>query len=127
MSGIQDVLDILRGKYGGRRDFWYSHATFVGSFITENSIKPSMPFGGPAMQQQSAMGGTEARLLWPWGFAGGIRIPHLHYNGEFYAVNEAQWGKFTKSVITSVTEKLQKTQRLGFDQLMDVADSVHTL
>lgn len=131
MSGIQDVFEILRGKYGGRRDFWYAAIDLVGNFIKENSLKHEssrLPLRASVANASSPeLRSAEISQLWPGHLAGGIRVPHLHYSGELYLLNDAQWGKFTKTVLTNVTEKLQKAQKVGFDQLMDVADSAHTM
>jgi hypothetical protein len=130
---IQNWLDLLLWRRGGRRDFWYANVDTVGNFIKENSLKPiearQMPIGGPAFASGSEleMRSTEAARLWPGGLAGGIRFPHLHYAGQFYVLNERQWADFTKKVMSSVSEKLNKSQKVSFDQLMDVADAAQAM
>lgn len=130
---FQNWIELLRWRHGGRRDFWYANVDIVGSFIKENSLKPidarQMPIAGPAFASgsESELRSTEAARLWPGGLAGGIRFPHLHHAGQFYVLDERHWAEFSKKVMSSVSEKLSKAQKVSFDQLMDVADAAQAM
>lgn len=50
-------------------------------------------------------------------------MPHLHYAGEMYVLTESQWAEFSKNVMAGFTDKLRKTERVTFNQLMGVSEA----
>ena len=55
---------------------------------------------------------------------GGMITPHLHYGGEMYMLSDARWAAFSKDAMRAVADKLGKVQRVTFDQVMDLSDTV---
>lgn len=53
---------------------------------------------------------------------GGIRAPHLHYNGEIYLLNKEQWNKFSGEIIKDFSKKLAETKSVNFSQLMELSE-----
>jgi hypothetical protein len=53
---------------------------------------------------------------------GGIRVPHLHYNGEIYLLNKEQWNEFTSEIIKDFKRKLDEAQNVSFSQFMELSD-----
>ncbi|NMW22532.1 MAG: hypothetical protein HKK67_13105 [Chlorobiaceae bacterium] len=61
-------------------------------------------------------------LLWP-GFPGGIRSPHIHYNGEIYFLNNEQWKEYTTPVLKNLSDKLASAQSITFNDLASVSNA----
>lgn len=57
-------------------------------------------------------------------FPGGMRVPHLHFKGSVYVLNEQQWHAFSGGVIKDLNEKLAKASVLSFDQVRDIAEGI---
>jgi hypothetical protein len=53
---------------------------------------------------------------------GGIKAPHVHYNGETYMLNDEQWIAFSQKIIKGFQEKLAHAKGINFDQLMQLSD-----
>lgn len=53
---------------------------------------------------------------------GGIRVPHLHHNGEIYLLNKEQWNEFTGEIIKDFKRKLDEAQNMSFSQFMELSD-----
>jgi hypothetical protein len=124
--------DILLLRNGGRREFWLSHLEQVASFIKEKQLKPidanRLPVGTQVVSREAAMRTVDAQsvLLWEPRF-GGWPLPHLHYGGEIYALNEKQWADFSKQMMQVFATKLQNTNKVTFNQLMGVSEAVAEL
>jgi hypothetical protein len=108
-------------------DFWIRREGLIGKFIKENKLQP---MDTSAYEFEAVAGAAEAKsekaalpLRRP-PFPGGMRIPHLHFNSQVFALNEAQWRGFSGAVIKDLNEKLGKASALSFDQLRDVAGEV---
>ena len=63
---------------------------------------------------------------WWWKY-GGMKSPHLHFNGDVFALNETQWQAFSSAVLKDFSRKLAGAKTIGFDQLIDVSDAVNRL
>ncbi len=61
---------------------------------------------------------------WWWKY-GGIRIPHIHYGEDVYALDEKQWQVFTSTVMRDVTKKLTGAKNISFDQFVNVANAAN--
>ena len=130
---MQDhVIDRLHLVNGGRFDIWVAKVDMVGSFIREFKLKPvewrHLAAGGRAdalPEKAVAKAAVAAKQWWPWPWPspGGLRIPHLHYSGEVYSLNEDQWTEFTRRVVVDIAEKLSRTEQIGYDQLMEVSQA----
>ena len=57
---------------------------------------------------------------WWWRY-GGIRVPHLHYAGEAYLLDEKQWQTFSSTVMEDITKKLSAARSISFDHFVNVA------
>jgi hypothetical protein len=125
--------DMLILRNGGRREFWLTHLGVVASFIKENALKPvdakHLGIGSPGLSLEAVAGvagpyagtpTTQTLLLWDPRH-GGWPMPHLHYAGEMYALTESQWEQFSKNAMAGFADKLRKTERVTFNQLMEVS------
>jgi len=124
------MLEILRWKWGGPRDFWLAKAELVGNFIENAGLKAleskHAPIDFSVLQPdfapREASAGARVLPRDP-GIRGGVRTPHLHYAGGFYALNPRQWQEFTGIVMQDVIERVQSAGTVSFEQLLDVGEA----
>jgi hypothetical protein len=121
-------------------DFWLKYADTIGAFVKENKLKPveqgnfvtkgDLAFANlmkgematPAVTQKAAA--YVPRIINP---RGGLKIPHLHYNGETYILNAAQWQKFSGLIVKDFQAKISKAGAVNFDQLLDISEGMNSL
>jgi hypothetical protein len=53
---------------------------------------------------------------------GGMKNPHLHYDGKIYELNEAQWDQFVKSTVDEFSSKLVQAKSISFETFMNVSE-----
>lgn len=136
MAFIDDVYDdlekqaILRafhripsiGKY---YELWNLRGAEVVRFIKANNLKP-VHIGAPAAAvQMKELTDWEGPVWWrKWG---GWPLPHMHYNGEIFAVTPEQWTSFSQGILKSVAEKLQNAGNVSFQAALEVTEAVAKL
>ena len=76
----------------------------------------------PSVEQKKA----PLRLRVP-AIPGGIRIPHLHFRGDVYLLNEKQWKDFSIKVIKDFQAKLSRVNTVSFEQEMEISEAVDSL
>ena len=122
-------MEELHLKWGGRRDFWVSHAALVERFVEAHGKEltklqdPVQPRAlaveaGPLTKVPAAR-----TLMWD-PTRGGMRMPHLHYAGEIYLLSDAQWAELSKSAVSALAEKMSNAGKVGFESVMQLADAV---
>jgi hypothetical protein len=123
------IYDELILKNGGRRDFWVSHVGLVEKFVKANLndlVKVNAATHAVAGVGREAGAQPAARatvVMWD-PTRGGMRMPHLHYAGEMYLLNESQWAAFSKGAMAALTEKLGSAGRVSFENVMAVSDVI---
>jgi len=111
-------------------DFWVRRESMIGEFIQTNKL---VPFDTSGYEFEASAGAVEAKVekaaltVRRPPFPGGMRIAHLHFKGEVYALNPRQWQSFSGGVIKDLNDKLSKASALSFDELRDVAEGVDKL
>src|SRR5512139_1410380 len=115
--------------YGGPWDIWLNHGELIGKFIREERLTPVAPEHLPAhpyalAEAPEALAKAGFR---PRPFPGGIRGPHLHYQGGVFLLSQEQWKKFSGAMLERYREKLGRVGTVSFDQLMDVAAGIEHL
>jgi len=119
-------------KYGGRIEFLIRENVEIDKMIKEGQAKliPRENFAylkaspaGPAVREKAA---STNELLWisP---RGGIRVPHLHYNGDIYSIEAKAWQAFSSKILDRFKEKLQGVKSVNFEQVMALANAMDTL
>lgn len=121
-------LDVLELKNGGRRDFWISQVALVARFVEAHAkelTKVQVAAQPRALAPDAGVATKAAARALIWDpTRGGMRMPHLHYAGEIYVMNEAQWAELSKSAVSALAERMGKAQRVGFDAVMQLSDAV---
>lgn len=108
-------------------DFWIRREGMISEFVQKNKLKPidTLPY-----EIEGLTGAVEAReekaalAVRRPAFPGGMRVPHLHFKGSVYVLNEQQWQAFSGNVIKDLNEKLAKASVLSFDQVRDIAEGI---
>ena len=117
--------DMLILKNGGRWDFWIAQVEIIERFVkgAMNELVQINVAQTPVAFETKASTHAAKTLLWD-PTRGGMRMPHLHYAGEIYILNEAQWASFSKIAMKSLTEKLGKVQKVTFENVMQVSEAL---
>lgn len=130
MVNLTSIME-RRWWWGGPRDFWLGNIAAIKQVVDGNKLVPIAPelTTGPML---IARIGTEPQLPVPHRvpFPGGLKLPHLHYEGNAYLLTEEQWRGFTGRVLEDFKARLAKVKVVSFDQLMSIAetiDDVHPL
>ena len=55
---------------------------------------------------------------------GGIKIPHVHYDGKMYQLTDKQWIEFSQQIIDKFQSKLSHAKGINFNQLMELSDAM---
>ncbi len=120
------VID-KRWWWGGPRDLWLKNAEAIKDIITNSEPIPVETAHAQMLTIQSA---TETKLI-PHRvpFPGGLRIPHLHFEGKVYAVKETTWREFSNKVIVDLQKRLDeaKNKAISFERLMELSEVAETL
>jgi len=126
----------LNLKNGGRWLFWLTNAQSVTEFIRQFSLtavkaemlEPALRPSGIAAPQAQLQARVTTTAIWDRGGRyGGIRVPHFHSAGDIYLLNDQQWSAFSEKVLAGVRDKLSQTHKVGYDELMGVADAAAQL
>lgn len=60
-----------------------------------------------------------------WWKNGGMKMAHLHYRGEVYALNEAQWKEFSSKIMMDFSKKLAGAKNVSFNEFSAVANAMN--
>ncbi len=55
---------------------------------------------------------------------GGLKVFHLHYNGEIYLLNARQAKEFSRRILEKSQEKLSKVNQIAFDDALALGSMV---
>jgi hypothetical protein len=116
--------DVLILKYGGRWNFWLSHAATVERYMKAHAAElTKVQFAHQAPVVATEMRTTVAPVIWD-PTRGGMRMPHLHYAGEVFMLNEGQWAEFSKSAVSALAEKMAKAKTVTFESVMQISEAM---
>ncbi|GEM_PF-346369 len=62
-------------------------------------------------------------------FPGGLRSPHIHFRGEVYLLNDKEWQRFCKPIVSEIMHKLEKAESIGFgfESLLELSEAANIL
>ncbi len=122
--------EMLVLKNGGRWDFWVSHLPAISKYVEAHAkelTKVQVASQARLAVAAEAGGGaarvTSRQVMWD-PTRGGMRMPHLHYAGEIFLLNESQWADFSKSAVAALADKMTKAQKVSFETVMQISDAV---
>ncbi len=111
---------------GGWLDVWLKREEAIGEFIRAEKLKPASSATVPTLVGEIPTGimdrkaSVAALKIRDPGICGGIRVPHLHFDGKVYVLKEEQWAKFSGGIIADAKAKLSNVNAVNFDQAMDL-------
>lgn len=123
---------IKKLDFGKPRDFWTLHLEQVKGIIKEYDLIAAESVDLPHRQEFEAMempeaAGNRERTIKPRPFPGGMLIPHFHYKGEVYLVPEKKWQAISMKIKDTLVEKLANANRLSFDQVMTLSETIDSI
>jgi len=117
--------------YGGRRELFIQFAEEIGTFISNNELKPAIDPVARPMEVQSrekldlkkpSPNLWDEALAYPWWYYGGRKFAHLHYNGEAYILTPGQWQEFSKTITQDFKNKLSKVNSVSFENALEIVE-----
>jgi hypothetical protein len=116
--------DMLALKNGGRWDFWVSQVNVIEQFMKSagKELTQINVVEHNAVKQESKAAAGKAILWDPT--RGGMRMPHIHYAGEIYILNEKQWDEFSKLALHALADKMGRMQKVPFENVMQIAEAI---
>lgn len=112
-------------KRGIPADLWNMHAKLVEKIIKNSELE--------VMQHSAIRSDVAKKISSEQEYArwylknGGMKAPHLHYNGEIYLLNKKQWSEFSNEILKEFSKKLAETKTVSFGQLMDLSESMNEI
>lgn len=98
----------------------------AGDMLTTPNQMDLLAAGATATSLSAAKTETKAKAttnpLDVFDIRGGMKAPHVHYKGDIYMLNEAQWKRFSSLVIDGFKAKLDAAGSVSFDTVMGIAD-----
>jgi hypothetical protein len=117
-------------KFGKPADIWMEHHQMIGELIKKFDLQ-AVPVEHLSGHEMSALGMAKgekaAAAIRDLSIRGGIRLPHLHYKGETYLLNQKQWQTFTEKVVEDFKNKLVNAKRVSVEQVIEVSESLNSL
>ena len=118
-------------KFGRPADFWVTHVAVVEEAIDRYGLEPVprenlMQLGGfePVDVEMGEIERFPVKLR-PPDFPGGLKVPHLHFCGQLYLLDDKQWHDFSANVVERFQSKLSRAHMVSFEQMMELSDVVH--
>ena len=133
MAQDTDILDRLIWKNGRHADIWIAHRKLIASAVNKMKLRPMKHedlIGGGRIPMAPLAGkkpGVPIPLPWPWPYPGGLRIPHLHHQGDIYELKRRQWQQFSGAVVADFRTKLGRASNVPFDKLLELSNAVDSL
>jgi len=116
---------LLIWKYGGRLDFWLRNIEAIAGLLKTLNLKPvAREHLANAVQMYAEMEKGNPGLR-RWDFPGGIRMPHLHFKGEIFLLNEEQWKTFVKQTLTNLQERLGSAKAVSFEGIAEISEAIY--
>ena len=111
--------------FGKPRDFWTNYKDQIGQLVKEGKLQPAELNDLPLHQDIETMALlTSSTPKNKRQFFGGMRTPHVHYQGNVYILKEEQWQDFSSKIKDQFIEKLKNANTLSFDQVMELSETI---
>jgi hypothetical protein len=109
----QAVID-RKWRWGIPSPIWLRDMGRIGEIIKEMNLKPMAEGTLRSVEVERTSADPKYLPKLP-PLPGGIKIPHLHFDGKVFLMNEEQWEKFAGGVvIDGLKAKLKKTRTVSF-------------
>ncbi len=115
-------------KNGGKIAFWAKNAKVVNKYITAHKLEEitnhHLSTGRVLKEANLSKKTPELRKELK---NGGMRVPHLHYDGKIFLLDELQWKDFSKTIINDFRLKLEKANSINYEQLMELSGAMESI
>lgn len=110
---------------GIKANLWVISERQIGKFIEANKLKAvnRRSLGVPKALPAELMIDIDAII----GIRGGRKVPHLHYRGELFLLNSAQWREFSGRVVKDMSKKLADAKQVNVSELLEVSEAVSSV
>jgi len=98
-----------------------SHVEIIRNFINVNKL---VPIERQAAKTAGKKTSSSYEGLYWWMKYGGMLVPHLHFEGNVYILNEVQWGSFSKSLVKDFQKKLARANSISFQNALDISNTI---
>ncbi len=102
-------------------EFWSVNIETIRVFIERNRLVP--------MNHEELIGKKTSDVMYASRLIdlkeGGMRSPHLHYNGERYKLSPEQWNAFTRPILKEFANRLETAQNVTFDNFMEINSAIN--
>lgn len=79
------------------------------------------------MEAKAPAAERAAVKLLPKDFPGGIKSPHVHYNGDIYLLKKEDWKAFSGKIIEDFRAKLANAKNVSYDELMRLSEAMQDI
>jgi hypothetical protein len=128
---------VTDGRLGGiQATIWVKNIKLIDKLIGQYKLKvtpdkalPTLGFApteglGESVAGRAALKRSPVRIP---PFPGGIRVPHFHFKGEIYFLDEKQWRDFSSQTIKILQDKLSRAKAVSFENLVELTEAVEGL
>jgi len=135
-------------RFGLPSPIWWRNVDVIKRIVEKNKLQPfpesflDAQLQQQQFQQQQLLLAAEPQMVQmemdaparskaprrirPLPFPGGLKIAHVHYEGQVYPLERQQWQEFSTGVVQRLRENLDQARVVGFQQLMEVSDVLET-
>jgi len=116
-------------RFGIPADIWLLREREIGEFIKEYQLEPvsrkNIGYAGETTEVEEGAAAMDIKYILD--IRGGRRVPHLHYRGNLYLLNQDAWRDFSGRIVTEFSERLAASQSVPFESFMDLTDTMDRL
>ena len=128
-------IELWRWRYGLPAPIWITRVSEIRRFLDKAAVEPvpeehlysftsvATTFASSPQIEKS---GTFS-IPRPRPFPGGLRFPHLHFEGRVYRLSREQWSEFSHTVVADLGARLQEARSVDFRELLEVEATVGAL
>jgi len=121
-------------RFGLPSPIWFRNVEVIQQIIEKHNLEPISEVFLPRFQEPQVQMDVEVSVrtrapagLRPLPFPGGLKIAHVHYEGQVYALGREQWQEFSTGVVQRLKQNLEAVRGVSFQQLLEVSDVLETI
>ena len=109
---------------GPHNPMFWRYKNIVEKFVKE--MKPEMI--NEEMNQKRSLELNQMNLVleWWWKY-GGMKMAHVHLNGQIYLLKDEQWREFSKRILADIQNKLKDAKGVSFENTLDIVNSMESI
>lgn len=117
-----------RWRFGLWGPIWIRDVAAIRDFVAKQKLIPLTAVGAPAPAKTTRTKAAEIPIeLRVPPFPGGMRMPHLHFEGQIYPMTDKQWQAFSGLVLRRLQERLAGAKSISFSHLMEISEAIDAL